>query len=51
MTILILEHPIQELTTSTCRIFQLYFHKNLFDPEEKSNIIKDEFSTKKHYKI
>ena len=47
MTILMLEHPIQELTTNTCRIFQLYFYKNLFNPEEKRNIIKDEFLTKK----
>ena len=41
------EHPIQEITASTCGIFQIYFYKNLFDPEEKSSIIKDEFLTKK----
>ena len=39
MTILILEHSIQEVTESTCEIFQLYFCKNLFNPEEKSSII------------
>ena len=47
MTILILEHLIQGITASTCGIFQIYFHKNLFDPEEESSIIKDEFLTKK----
>ena len=41
------EHPIQEITASTCGIFQIYFYKKLFDPEEKSSIIKDEFLTKK----
>ena len=40
-------HSIQETTASTCGTFQIYFYKNLFDPEEKSSIIKDEFWTKK----
>ena len=39
MNILIVEHPVQELTSSTCGLFQLYFYKNIFDPEEKSKII------------
>ena len=38
---------IQEITATTCRIFHVYFYKILFDPEEKSSIIKDEFLTKK----
>ena len=39
LNILIVEHPVQELTSSTCSLFQLYFYKNIFDPEEKSKII------------
>ena len=38
MSILILEQPVQNLTSSNCGIFQLYFYKNLFDPDEKSKI-------------
>ena len=39
MNILIVENDLQNLTSSTCGLFQLYFYKNLFDPEEKSKII------------
>ena len=39
MSILILEQPVQNLTSSNCGIFQLYFYKNLFDSDEKSKII------------
>ena len=39
MNLLILENTIQNLTTSTCGLFQLYFYKNLFDPDEKSKIL------------
>ena len=39
MNILIVEHPVQELTRSTCGLFQLYFYKDIFDPEEKSKLI------------
>ena len=39
MNILILENQIQDLTSSTCGHFQLYFYKNLLDPDEKSKII------------
>ena len=39
MNILVVEHPVQELASSTCSLFQLYFYKNIFDPEEKSKII------------
>ena len=42
MSILILEQPVQNLTSSNCGIFQLYFYKNLFDPDEKSKIINHE---------
>ena len=39
MNIIILENTIQEIETSTCGQFQLYLYKNLFDPDNKSNII------------
>ena len=39
MSILILEQPVQNLTSTNCGIFQLYFYKNLLDPDEKSKII------------
>ena len=42
MNILILEQPVQDLTSSNCGIFQLYFYKNLFDPNKKSKIINHE---------
>ena len=42
MNILILEKPVQDLKSSNCGIFQLYFYKNLFDPNVKSKIINHE---------
>ena len=42
MSILILENPVQDLTSSTCEMFQLYFYKDLFDPDEKSKVIDHE---------
>ena len=36
---LILENQIQDLTSPNCGQFQLYFYKNLFDPDEKSKIV------------
>ena len=42
-----LNDQLQELTTDTCGIFQLYFYKNLFDIVRDSKIIDDEFLTKK----
>ena len=39
MNILILENQVQELTSSTCGHFQLYFYKNLLDPDKKSKIV------------
>ena len=47
MKIILLDDQLQKLTTDTCGIFQLYFHKNLFDPVSDSKIIVDEFLTKK----
>ena len=42
MSILILEQLVQDLTSSNRGIFQLYFYKNLFDPDEKRKIINHE---------
>ena len=42
MNILKLENQIQDLTSPNCGQFQLYFYKNLFDPDEKSKIISHE---------
>ena len=39
MNILILENQIQDLISPNCGQFQLYFNKNLFDPDEKSKIL------------
>ena len=33
MNIIILENRVQNLLTTNCGPFQLYFYKNLFDPE------------------
>ena len=38
MSILILENPIQDLTSSICGIFQLYFYKDLFESDKKSKV-------------
>ena len=29
VNIIIVEHPVQEVISSTCSLFQLYFYKNL----------------------
>ena len=50
-SILILEQPVQDLTSSSCGIFQLYFYKNLFDPNEKSKIINHENLNKRTIKV
>ena len=38
----LLQQPVQDLTSSNCGIFQLYFYKNLFDPDEKSKVFNHE---------
>ena len=48
MNIIILENQFQDLTSTTCRQFQLYFYKSLFDPDEKSKILNHK-SFKKHF--
>ena len=40
MNVLILENPIQDLISPNCGDFQLYFYENLFDPDERSKILK-----------
>ena len=47
MKMFLLDDQLQELTTDTCGMFQLYFYKNLFDPVSDSKIIDEEFLTKK----
>ena len=47
MNILILENDVQNLVSSTCDKFQLYFYKNLCDPDEKSKIISHDDLNKK----
>ena len=46
MNLLILENTIQVLTTVTCGQFQLYFYKNLFDPDDQSKILNHQKLTK-----
>ena len=46
MNILILENRVQNLLTSDCGPFQLYFYKNLFDPDEQSKIVQHQKLTK-----
>ena len=47
VNIWMVEDRQQDLKTSTCGIFQIYFYKNLFDPEEKSKINGETRLTKK----
>ena len=47
MTVLMLLDEIQEIYSDICGLFQLYFCKNLFDPNENSNILNDKHLTKK----
>ena len=49
MNILILENNVEELLRSTCRLFHLYFYKNLFDLDEKSKILDHEVLNKKSF--
>ena len=41
------EDRLQDLKTSACGVFQIYFYKNLFDPEEESKINGETRLTKK----
>ena len=47
MTMVLVDDEIQEIYSDTCGLFQLYLYKNLFDPDENSNILNDEYLTKK----
>ena len=46
MSNIILENRVQDLLATDCGPFQLYFYKNLFDPEEKSKILHHQKLTK-----
>ena len=47
VNIWMLEDRLQNLDSSTCGIFQLYFYDNLFSPNENSNIQNDTKLTKR----
>ena len=47
MNVIILENTIQDLISPNCGEFQLYFYKNLFDPDEISKILSHQ-TLKKH---
>ena len=42
MNVLILENSIQNKISPNCREFQLYFYKNLFNPDKKSKILSNQ---------
>ena len=42
------EGRLQDLNSSTCGIFQLYFYDNLFSPDENSKIQDNTKLTKKN---
>ena len=46
MNILILGNRVQNLLMSDCGLFQLYFYKNLFDPDEQIKIVQHQKLTK-----
>ena len=47
VNIWMVEDRLQDLKTSTCGVFQIYFYKNLFDPGENSKINGETRLTKK----
>ena len=51
MMVTLIDDKIQEIYSDTCGLFQLYFYKNLFDPDENSRILNDEHLTKKTVEI
>ena len=51
ITVLMLVNKIQEIYSDTYGLFQLYFYKNLFDPNENSKILNDKHVTKKTIEI
>ena len=42
MTVVLVDDEIQKIYSDTCGLFQLFFYKNLFDPNENSKILNDE---------
>ena len=41
------DDQLQKTETNTCRVFQLFFFVNLFNPDENSVLIEDKILTKK----
>ena len=46
MNVLILENGIEDIISPNCGEFQLYFYKNLFDPDKKSKILSHQILNK-----
>ena len=46
MNVIILENKVQDLLKSDCGPFQLYFYKDLFDPDERSKTLDHQNLTK-----
>ena len=47
VNIWMVEDSLQDLESATCRIFEIYFYQNLFNPDEKSKIQDQTKLTKK----
>ena len=47
VNIWMVEDRLQDLKTSTCGVFQIYFYKNLFDSGEESKLSSESKLTKK----
>ena len=51
LTVVLVDNPLQKLSTDTCGKFQHYFYKNLFDPVRNSKILNHEHLTNKTVEI
>ena len=51
MSIWMIEDRLQDLESSRCRIFQIYFYENLFNPDKNSKIQGETKLNKKTVKI
>ena len=51
ITIIMMDDEVEESYSDTCSNFQLYFYKNLMDPNEKSIITHDEKLSKKTIEV
>ena len=51
LKLMLVDDQLQQLDTDIYGKFQLYFYKNLFDPEKNSKILQHEKLTKKKKKM